>query len=102
MLTNRNYQPDGGESLEQVSSRAKQCLVGLLAQYGKELDKPPKAFLDKEMMESPNILPEGVPHVVVVSHNGFLAQFYDSIYLWDKPRYSSPSYHYDNADWSVP
>jgi len=29
-------------------------------------------------IDSPNILPEDIPHVVVVSHNGFLGEFYDS------------------------
>ena len=33
LVTNRNYQPEGGESLNQVSSRAKGSLVKLLAQY---------------------------------------------------------------------
>jgi probable phosphoglycerate mutase len=99
MLDDRNYQPDGGESLEQVSSRAKQSLVTLLTQYGKELDEPPQEFLDKKQIDSPNILPEGIPHVVVVSHNGFLAEFYHSMCLWNNTHRMSLSCRYENAAW---
>jgi broad specificity phosphatase PhoE len=98
MLARRNYQPPGGESQEQVALRAKRSLVTLLAQYGKELEKPPKEFLDKVSIDLPNILPEGIPHVVVVSHNGFLGEFYDSMYGWNKAHCRTTS-SYGNADW---
>lgn len=97
-LTPRDYQLPGGESLEQVSARAKASLVTLLAKYGKELDEPPKEFLDKVVIDSPNVLPEGIPHVVVVSHNGFLSEFYDSMYGWNKA-HRVTTCEYNNVDW---
>jgi probable phosphoglycerate mutase len=97
-VTRRNYQPEGGESYEQVSSRAKRSLVALLAQHGKELDEPPKEFSDEVVIESPNVLPEGIPHVVVVSHNGFLTEFYDSMYGWNTTHCMIAN-GYDNAEW---
>lgn len=100
LLDNHDYQPEGGESLNQVSSRAKQSLVKLLAQYGKELDNPPKEFIDRVKIDSPNVLPEGIPHVVVVSHNAFLSEFYDSMYKWNKDC-GMTNCRYDNADWYV-
>jgi probable phosphoglycerate mutase len=47
-----------------------------------------------------NVLPEGVPHVVVVSHGGFLAEFYDSMYGWNEAR-GMTTCDYGNADWYV-
>jgi len=100
MLIDRSYQPEGGESLDQVSSRAKRSLIALLAQYSKEIDKPPKEFLDKVKIDSPNVLPEGIPHVVVVSHCGFLAEFYDVMYGWNEAGGMSTC-DYENTDWYV-
>jgi probable phosphoglycerate mutase len=97
-LTSRDYQPPCGESIEQVASRARLGLVALLAKYGKELDEPPKEFLDKVVIDSPNVLPTGIPHVVVVSHNEFLAELYDSMYGWNKT-HRTTTCDYDNADW---
>jgi len=83
--TPRDYRPPGGggESPNAVAFRAKQGLIMLLKNYGKDLDAPPKDFLDKFVIDSPNILPEGIPHVVIVSHNIFLAELYEAMFRWN-------------------
>lgn len=73
-------------------------MVTLLEKYAKKLDEPPKEFLDKVVIDSPNELPTSIPHVVVVSHNRFLSEFYDSMYGWNKV-HRMTTCTYDNADW---
>ena len=98
-VTPRGYiPPDGGESPNQVARRAMLSLRDLLYEYGKELDEPPKEFVDKKVIDSPNVLPEGIPHVVVVSHNIFLAELYEAMYKWNSD-HRMTTCHYRNADW---
>ena len=97
-VTPRGYTPPGGgESPNQVALRAKYSLLHLLFQYGKELDEPPKEFVDK-IIDSPNVLPEGIPHVVVVSHNIFLAELYEVMYSWNSD-HRMTTCNYRNVDW---
>jgi hypothetical protein len=81
----RDYHPPGGESFNDVARRARISLIALLLKYGKELEEPPKEFLDKMVIDvdSPNILPEGIPHVVVVSHKVFMIELYESMFRWN-------------------
>jgi broad specificity phosphatase PhoE len=90
--------PGGGESSNGVARRARMGLTALLLKYGKELDEPPKEFLDKTVINSPNVLPEGIPHVVVVSHNVFLSELYESLFRWNSP-YHMTTCEYGNTDW---
>jgi hypothetical protein len=95
----RDYTPPGGgESLNLVAYRAQRTLNVLLMKYGKELDEPPKEFLDKTVIDSPNILPEGIPHVVVVSHNIFLSELYESMFGWTSG-HRMTTCDYRNTDW---
>ena len=65
--TPRNYTlPGGGESPQDVANRAVLSLLLLLEEHGKELDEPLKEFVDKKVSDSPNDLPEGIPHVILV------------------------------------
>ncbi|KIM85988.1 hypothetical protein PILCRDRAFT_816529, partial [Piloderma croceum F 1598] len=99
--TPRDYKPPGGgESPNLVASRANIALVVLLYKYGKELDEPPKEFVDKTVIDSPNVLPEGIPHVVLVSHNIFLAELYESMFGWNSDAHRMTTCNYRNADWS--
>jgi broad specificity phosphatase PhoE len=95
--TPRNY-GGGGESPEHVAMRARGSLILLLMKYGKELDEPPKEFLDKTVINSPNVLPEGIPHVVLVSHNIFLSELYESMFGWNTA-YRMTTCDYSNANW---
>lgn len=95
----RDYKPPGGgESLNDVAFRARLSLTELLGKYGKEMDEPPKDFLDKTVIDSPNVLPEGIPHVVVVSHNIFLSELYESMFGWNSS-YRTTTCEYRNTDW---
>jgi broad specificity phosphatase PhoE len=97
--TPRGYRPPrGGESLDDVAERAKMSLVMLLGIYGVDLEEPPKEFVDKVNIDSPNVLPEGIPHVVVVSHNGFLSELYESMLGWNT-YYRMTTLDYSNASW---
>ena len=99
-ITPRDYTPPGGgESPNHVAMRAKLSLIMLLREYGKELDEPPKEFVDKTVINSPNVLPEGIPHVVVVSHNIFLAELYESMFGWHSDAHRMTTCHYRNTDW---
>lgn len=97
--TNRDHRPLGGESLEDVASRARLSLTVLLTKYGKELDERPKEFLDKNEIDSPDDLPQDIPHVVLVSHKIFLAELYCSMVGWNTYYPPTMTCAYDNADW---
>ena len=43
----------------------------------------PEEFVDKKVIDSSNVLPKGIPHVVVVSHNIFSAELYKAMYSWN-------------------
>ena len=98
-VTPRDYAPPyGGESADDVAERATSGLLLLLHRYGKELDEPPKEFVDKKVINSPNDLPEGIPHIIVVSHNIFLTEFYEAMYNWGRS-HRMTTCDYRNVDW---
>ena len=78
--------------------RAEISLCILLHEYGKELDEPPREFVEKTVIDSPNILPEGIPHVVVVSHNIFLSELYETMFNWDRD-HRMTTCDYRNTQW---
>ena len=90
--------PGGGESPQDVANRAVLSLLLLLEEHGKELDEPPKEFMDKKVINSPNDLPEGIPHVVLVGHNVFLTELYEAMYSWGSS-HRMTTCHYCNVDW---
>jgi len=98
-VTPRGYRPPGGgESHNDVAMRAKASLIMLLHEYGKELDEPPREFVEKTVIDSPNILPEGIPHVVVVSHNVFLSELYETMFNWGHD-HRMTTCDYRNTQW---
>jgi hypothetical protein len=46
------------------------------------LKVPPKDFVDKVNIDSPNNLREGIPHIVVVNHIMFLPELYETVLGW--------------------
>ncbi|PBK70087.1 PGAM-domain-containing protein [Armillaria solidipes] len=82
----RSYSPPGGESLDRVSSRAKMALRSYLRSYGASFASMPDVSVDLAD------LIDGVPHVVVVSHNIFLIEFYEAMLFFNNPsqRYNTP------------
>ncbi|KIM90368.1 hypothetical protein PILCRDRAFT_1681 [Piloderma croceum F 1598] len=97
--TPRHYRPPvGGNSPEDVAFRAKTCLIRLLKHHGKDLDEPPKEFLDEVVINSPNVLPKGIPHAVIVSHNIFMSELYEVMFRWDTP-YRMMTCNYGLGEW---
>lgn len=106
----RDHRPrDGGESLNDVKSRAKQGLSMLLQRFAVPLDSVPKEVEGKEVTKvwnptvgyslSPDYLPEGVKHAVLVSHNAFLGEFYEMLLYWNATEHRATAAHYSNTGW---
>ncbi|KAG7453194.1 PGAM-domain-containing protein [Guyanagaster necrorhizus] len=91
----RSYSPPGGESLESVSRRARITLRRYLRWYGGSFSSMPDVPID-----STNLI-DGVPHVVMVSHNIFLTEFYETMLFFNDPsqRYDTPV-NWGNASWA--
>lgn len=93
--------PNGGESLQDVATRASRAISGILLRNLVKFDEPPKSFVDNEKVDMPEELPDGVPHVVIVSHNIFLTELYEELLCWN----TDPHYHkmttcqYGNTGW---
>ncbi len=92
----RSYSPPGGESLDTVSFRAKMALHSYLRSYGASFASMPDVPVD-----SADLI-DGVPHVVVVSHNIFLTEFYEAMLFFNDPsqRYNTPV-RWRTAGWYV-
>jgi len=87
-----------GESMNMVAMRAEAITRMILREYAIELSEIPEFFLKKKTTDTPAVLPDGVPHVVIVSHNGFLMEFYDKLYSWGREHLSTKS-EWGNAHW---
>jgi broad specificity phosphatase PhoE len=97
----RTYGPPGGESREDVANRAQFFLMDRMYREGKDTDELPEAFLSKEKVNNPETLPEGIPHIVVVSHNVLLCELYDSLLEVRNRRYQMTNVNYDLISWCV-
>ncbi|KAM6493738.1 phosphoglycerate mutase-like protein [Amanita muscaria] len=79
----RFYTPtEGGESMATVAKRAEGIIRMILSSHGVKLSEAPEFLLDKKTTTTPAILPDGIPHVVVVSHNVFLMELYEKLHSW--------------------
>jgi len=97
--TPRDYRPpNGGESPNDVVNRARKGLKFLLHTYGKKSEEPPREFVDKVTNEDINAIPEGIPHLVVVTHNIFLCELYEAMLGWNSS-YRMTTCNYSNTDW---
>lgn len=105
----RQHVPPGGESLDQVALRAKIALVWIAFQYGKNLggERPENEewWKSADRYEGrrckPGDIPEDIPHIVVVSHNIFLCEFYELLLNWGREKHETTSTNYWNTDWYV-
>jgi broad specificity phosphatase PhoE len=86
---------EGGESLLDVSDRAAIILTNILQSFGIKLSEPPAVFTEEETTADPAVLPDGIPHIVIVSHGLFLIELYGKLYS----RYLLPECYYENASW---
>ncbi|KAM6493739.1 Histidine phosphatase superfamily [Amanita muscaria] len=90
---------EGGESLAMVGLRAERIIRTILSSHGVKLSKAPEFLLDKKTTTTPAILPDGIPHVVIVSHNVFFMELYEKLYSWGNDHVET-NCHWDNASWS--
>lgn len=89
---------EGGESMETVALRAEFIIRRVLTADAVKLSEPPGFFLEKKTADTPAVLPDGIPHVVIVSHNVFLMELYDKLYSWGKEHLETEC-DWRNADW---
>lgn len=90
--------PGGGESLQTVAARASITIRQILNRYAVPLSEPPDQFIKKERTTEPTVLPDGIPHVVIISHNIFLSELYEKLQYW-RHEYKLSRCHYRNAEW---
>lgn len=105
----RHHTPPGGESLNDVQTRAHWMLWRIAKWYGKDIggERAQTEWLKlKEPRDGrlckPDDIPEDIPHIVVVSHNIFLCEFYELLLNWDpsKPHKTTRT-DYANTEWYV-
>ncbi|KIL59049.1 hypothetical protein M378DRAFT_15080 [Amanita muscaria Koide BX008] len=90
---------EGGECMAAVASRAEAIIRMILSTHGVKLSEAPEFMLDKKTTTTPAILPDGIPHVVIVSHNVFLMELYEKLKSWGNNHVQTIC-HWKNADWS--
>jgi len=89
---------EGGESMNMVANRAEAIILLILSTYAVHLSEAPESFLEKETADTPAVLPDGIPHVVIVSHNVFLMELYEKLRSWGRT-HSETDCHWKNAAW---
>ncbi|KAM6490043.1 hypothetical protein JOM56_014622 [Amanita muscaria] len=80
----RHSPAEGGESFATVALRAEAIIRMILSSHGVELSEAPEFLLDEKTTTTSAILPDGIPHVVIVSHNVFLMELYEKLQSWGK------------------
>ena len=91
---NLDHRPQGGESFRDVSTRAGIVLRTLLnkhavhlKEHGEHFDIDPDEDITVTLAEPFVIpVPEGIPHIVIVSHNVFLVMLHEEMLCWKRPR----------------
>jgi probable phosphoglycerate mutase len=95
----RSYHPaEGGESMNMVAARAEIIIRLILISYAVSLSEAPEFFLEKKTTDTPAVLPDGIPHIVVVGHNIFLEELYEKLQSWGG-EHSATNCHWENAAW---
>ncbi|KIJ29276.1 hypothetical protein M422DRAFT_54231 [Sphaerobolus stellatus SS14] len=97
-LPSRDYRTSGGESLDDLIVRGS-LLLYYLKEYAVELDAPPQE-LSSEYQATGQIdeLPQGIPHVVVISHNIFLSEFYEALLAWHETEHVFKNINFQNIE----
>ena len=97
-LNRRHCPEEGGESMEMVASRAEKVIRLILTKYAVNRSEPPEFFLKKKTTDTPTDLPDGIPHVLIVSHNVFFMELYEKMFSWGSS-HSETACHWNNTDW---
>jgi Histidine phosphatase superfamily (branch 1) len=103
-LPERDFRPrGGGESYEDVAERAREFVENdVLARFGvaldevsKDLEKKPK----KPDMDRADELPDGIPHVAMVTNNIFITELFEGLSCWNTNTHKNLPIQWGNADW---
>ncbi|KAM6494453.1 Histidine phosphatase superfamily [Amanita muscaria] len=89
---------EGGECMAAVASRAEAIIRMILSSHGTKSEKIDEVMLDKKTTTTPAILPDGIPHVVIVSHNVFLVELYEKLKSWGHDHVETTC-DWKNASW---
>ncbi|KDQ27068.1 hypothetical protein PLEOSDRAFT_168687 [Pleurotus ostreatus PC15] len=93
----RRHRTPGGESPEDVARRAQLALLHLIFDHGVQLASPPEEASDDSHSWDGTLI-DGIPHLVVVSHNLFLSELFESLQCWEKTTHVE-TMEYRNAGW---
>ncbi|KAJ8694715.1 hypothetical protein PTI98_007367 [Pleurotus ostreatus] len=94
----RRHRTPGGESPEDVARRAQLALLHLIFDHGVQLASPPEEASDDSHSWDGTLI-DGIPHLVVVSHNLFLSELFESLQCWEKTTHVE-TMEYRNAGWT--
>ena len=97
-LSRTHCPAEGGESMSMVAARAHAIIRVILKDYAVNLSEAPECFLEKKTTDTPADLPDGIPHVVIVSHNMFLMELYEKLYSWGREHVETEC-NWRNAEW---
>jgi probable phosphoglycerate mutase len=84
--------------LNTVAWRGQAIIRLILHSYGVNLSEAPEFFLNKKTTATPAVLPDGIPHVVMVSHNVFLSELYEELQSWGGEHLQTDC-DYKNTSW---
>ncbi|KAF8529716.1 histidine phosphatase superfamily, partial [Hysterangium stoloniferum] len=95
----RLHRPPDGECPTDVAERGVLVLQYLIHRYGRYLPSPPAELLEDRPIQSANQLPDGVPHIVIVSHNLFLSELHEALLSWNEEQHRDSWIEYGNTHW---
>jgi hypothetical protein len=98
----RDHRPSGGgESFDDVAKRGRQFIEKeIIGKFMVPLARSLDSFADLKRTRSEEIPPEleGIPHVVIVSHNVFLNELYEGMDCWYEGEVDTRA-EWHNAGW---
>jgi phosphohistidine phosphatase SixA len=95
----RSYRPPGGgESSEDLCARSHAFVENdVLGRFGVCLTELPKVT-SRFYSLPPETLPDGIPHVLAVSHNTLMNELYEELMYWNKP-HENTYFSWGTATW---
>jgi len=112
----RFFVPEGGESEHDAAHRAQAEILSLLLKHGVPLTEEDKVTewdnvveveyqwddYNKEWKADLGLNDTGkIPHVMIVSHNLFLTELYESLCYWNSSEHVQTGTEYKNTGWCV-
>jgi broad specificity phosphatase PhoE len=95
----RAFKCPGGESLDDVSQRARAFVLDTLLAHAAAW--PTMGMHRPKPLNPDSAPPADVPHVVVVSHNVFLTELFELLACWEKKEHVMTTYQLELMQWYV-